>query len=260
MVWPSTKCEPSSRIACRVAARTAGRPSRLTQCLDDALRRLARMDDARRQRRASRPRPRPAGAVDRVSVAAPSRRPASLSSISRSAVRGVGHAQQRLGQHHQGQPFLGGERVGVQEVLDAAEPAGAGADRLDQAGGAGIDARLGLASRAAAASRPAAIPRPAAHRAPRRTEHRALRRPAAARMARASKLRRQCNPTVRFSGGLRLDSVRPREVSHVAKQCPSIARSWLALCKGMVFAALEQHDQPVETPDAETAATTRISG
>ena len=30
MVWPSTKCEPSSRIACRVASRTVGRPSRLS--------------------------------------------------------------------------------------------------------------------------------------------------------------------------------------------------------------------------------------
>ena len=29
MVWPSTKCEPISRIACRVAVRTAGRPMRL---------------------------------------------------------------------------------------------------------------------------------------------------------------------------------------------------------------------------------------
>ena len=31
MVWPSTKCEPSSRIAWRVASRTVGRPSRLTR-------------------------------------------------------------------------------------------------------------------------------------------------------------------------------------------------------------------------------------
>ncbi len=30
MVWPMTKCEPSSRIACRVAARIAGRPRRRT--------------------------------------------------------------------------------------------------------------------------------------------------------------------------------------------------------------------------------------
>jgi hypothetical protein len=31
----------------------------------------------------------------------------------------------------------------VQEILDTAEPAGAGADALDQAGGAGVDACLG---------------------------------------------------------------------------------------------------------------------
>src|SRR5258708_8702438 len=31
MVCPSTKCEPSSRIACRVASRTVGAPSRLTR-------------------------------------------------------------------------------------------------------------------------------------------------------------------------------------------------------------------------------------
>ena len=30
IVWPSTKCEPNSRMAWRVAARTAGSPSRLT--------------------------------------------------------------------------------------------------------------------------------------------------------------------------------------------------------------------------------------
>ena len=58
--------------------------------------------------------------------------------------RGVRHAQQRLGQHHQRQPLLGRERIGVQEILDAAEAAGMGADALDQPPGAGIDARLGV--------------------------------------------------------------------------------------------------------------------
>ena len=56
---------------------------------------------------------------------------------------GVGHPQQRLGQHHERQPLPGGQRIGVQEILDAAEPAGMGADALDQARGARIDARLG---------------------------------------------------------------------------------------------------------------------
>ena len=38
---------------------------------------------------------------------------------------GVGHPQQRLGQHHQRQALLGGKRVGVQEILHPAEPADA---------------------------------------------------------------------------------------------------------------------------------------
>ena len=53
---------------------------------------------------------------------------------------GVGHAQQRLGQHHERQPLLGRERIGVQEFFDAAEPAGLGADGLDQPVRARIDA------------------------------------------------------------------------------------------------------------------------
>ena len=40
--------------------------------------------------------------------------------------RGVGHAQQRLGQHHQGEALLGGERVFAQQLLDAAEAAAFG--------------------------------------------------------------------------------------------------------------------------------------
>ena len=46
--------------------------------------------------------------------------------------RGIRHAQQRLGQHHERQPFAGGERVGVEKILDAAEPGRFGADRFDQ--------------------------------------------------------------------------------------------------------------------------------
>ena len=54
--------------------------------------------------------------------------------------RGVRDAQQRLGQHHQGEAFLGGKRVGVEKVLDPAKTAGPGADRFDQPPGAGVDA------------------------------------------------------------------------------------------------------------------------
>ena len=68
------------------------------------------------------------------------------------AVGGVGvrHPQQRLGQHHQRQPLFGGERIGVQEIFNAADTADAGANCLHQAGGAGIDARLGLGRTAGA--------------------------------------------------------------------------------------------------------------
>ena len=57
--------------------------------------------------------------------------------------RRIRHAQQRLGQHHQGEALAGGERVFAQEILDAAEPAGFGPDRLDQPRRARIDARFG---------------------------------------------------------------------------------------------------------------------
>ena len=50
-----------------------------------------------------------------------------------SAVRGVGHAQQGFGQHHQRQALFGGEREFAQHVLDAAEPVVIGPDGLDQA-------------------------------------------------------------------------------------------------------------------------------
>ena len=63
---------------------------------------------------------------------------------------GIRHAQQRLGQHHQGQAFLGGERIFPQQFLDAAEPAALGADRLDQARGVRVDARLAAPARAGA--------------------------------------------------------------------------------------------------------------
>ena len=138
---PSTKCEPSSRIAWRVAARTAGRPSRLTRLSTMPSGRLARMDDARRDAE------RPGRGRDQERARAHSRlRPVAGGELVLDQPvggRGVRHAQQRLGQHHQRQALLGRERIGVQEILDAAEPAGMGADRLDQPPGAGIDARLG---------------------------------------------------------------------------------------------------------------------
>ena len=79
--------------------------------------------------------------------------------------RRIGHAQQRLGQHHQREPLLGRQRIGVEKILDAAEAAGLGADRLDQAPRPRVNTALrGGRSRAALARRPAANPRPAARR------------------------------------------------------------------------------------------------
>ena len=66
--------------------------------------------------------------------------------------RGVRHAQQRLGQHHQRQALLGGQRIGMEKVLDPAETAGPGADRLDQPAGA-LASMRGSASALRAAAR-----------------------------------------------------------------------------------------------------------
>ena len=56
---------------------------------------------------------------------------------------GVGHAQQRLGQYHEGEALFGRQRIGVQKIFDTAEPGRFGADRLDQTPGAGIDVLFG---------------------------------------------------------------------------------------------------------------------
>ena len=56
--------------------------------------------------------------------------------------RGIGHAKQRLRQHHQREALLGRERISVQKFVDAAESARPGADRLDEPPRAGIDAAL----------------------------------------------------------------------------------------------------------------------
>ncbi len=55
---------------------------------------------------------------------------------------GIGHAQKRFRQHHQRQALLGRERIGVEKILDAAEAAGPGPDRLDEASGARVDPRF----------------------------------------------------------------------------------------------------------------------
>ena len=55
---------------------------------------------------------------------------------------GIGHAQQRLRQHHQRQTLLGRERELAQHVLDPAERIVIGADRLDQACRDAVDLML----------------------------------------------------------------------------------------------------------------------
>src|SRR6185369_3682271 len=102
MVWPSTKCEPSSRIAWRVATRTVGRPSRFTM--------LSTMPSGVSPgwiTRAVMPSVR-AGAFGLGPVAG-----GELVLDQAVGGHGVRHAQQRLGQHHQRQPLLGRKRIGV---------------------------------------------------------------------------------------------------------------------------------------------------
>jgi hypothetical protein len=57
---------------------------------------------------------------------------------------GVRHAQERLGQHHEGEALPGGQGVFAQHRLDAAEAAAMRADRLDQGAGAFVDPSLPL--------------------------------------------------------------------------------------------------------------------
>ena len=114
----------------------------LDERLNDSLRCLARVDhaggDAERPGRGRHQQRRRAGIVVRPV--------AGLELVLDQAVggAGIGHPQQRLGQHHQRQALLGGKRIGVQEIFNAADAADAGADCLHQAGGAGVDAHLGL--------------------------------------------------------------------------------------------------------------------
>ena len=134
------RAEQPHRLAGGGAHRRQAEP--LDQRLDDAVRRFARVDDAGGQPQGpgrGRYQKRGRAGVVLRPVAAPE-----LVLDQPVGGAGVWHPQQRLGQHHQRQALLGGERIGVQEILHPAEPAGALADRLHQRRGAGIDARLGL--------------------------------------------------------------------------------------------------------------------
>ena len=109
--------------------------------VEDGFRRFARMNDARRD--AERPgRGRNQNRVGFYVAVEPA---AGGELVLDQAVGGGGvrHAQQRLGQHHEREAFLGGERIGVEKILDAAETVRLGADRLDELARARIDATLG---------------------------------------------------------------------------------------------------------------------
>jgi len=136
------RADEPHRLSRRRAQRRQAEP--LDDRIEDRLRRLARMDhpggDAERPGRGRNEQRR------RFDVAVKPAAGGELVLDQPVGGGGVGHAQQRLGEHHQGQAFLGGKRVGVEKVLDAAEAAeaaGPGADRLDQRPRAYVDAPLG---------------------------------------------------------------------------------------------------------------------
>ncbi len=109
--------------------------------VEDGFRRLARMNDANGDaERPRRGRYQERGGFD---VAVEPAAGGKLVFDQPVGGGGVGNAQQRFGQHHERQAFLGRQRIGVQKVLDATQSNAAGADRLDQPPGARIDAAFG---------------------------------------------------------------------------------------------------------------------
>jgi hypothetical protein len=132
--------EDAHGLARRRAHRRQAEP--LGELAENPFRRLAWLDDARRHSES------PGGSVDQEGVrfrlvvgevALPQ-----LVLDQAVGGGGVGHAQERLGEHHQGEPLAGGESVFAQHLLNAAEPAAIGADRPDQRPGALVDPALPL--------------------------------------------------------------------------------------------------------------------
>ena len=125
----------------------------LGQAADDACRRLARLDDAR----SDAERPGRGGHQERIRLGFMMSEIALAELVLDQPVGGggVGHAQQRFRQDHQGEALLGRERIFPQQLLDAAQTGLASADRLDQSGGARIDPGLGGRITAAAREQPA---------------------------------------------------------------------------------------------------------
>ena len=115
------------RLAGRGAHRRLAEP--LHQAEEDPLRRVAGMEDAAGE--AERPDRRCDQEFLAVAVLAPV---GSAELVLDQLVLGggVGHAEQRLRQHHQRQPLAGRQRERAEEILQPADRARAGADRLDQ--------------------------------------------------------------------------------------------------------------------------------
>ena len=133
------RAQQPHRLAGRGAHRRQAEPA--DQARDDPLRGLMGLDDAGRQAE----RPGRGGDQERIRTHLVMRKIRRRELVLDQAVGGgvVGNPQQRLGQHHEGEALLGGQRIFMQEILDPADAAGARADRRDEAGRAGIDARLG---------------------------------------------------------------------------------------------------------------------
>ena len=55
---------------------------------------------------------------------------------------GVRHAQKRFGENHERQPFLGGERIFAQDLLDTPDAAASRADGVDEPERRGVDLAL----------------------------------------------------------------------------------------------------------------------
>ena len=117
-----------------------GNAEAFCQAPDGALRRFAGLNDARRHSE------RPCRCVDQegAGFCLVMHKVALAELVLDELIGGprVGHAQQRFGQHHQRQAFLGGKREFAQHVLDAAEPVVSAADGPDQPGRGPVDPRL----------------------------------------------------------------------------------------------------------------------
>ena len=147
------RADEPHRLARRRAQRRQAEP--LDDGVEDRLRRFAGMDDAGGD--AERPSRSRDEQSRRFDVAVEPAAGGELVLDQPVGGRGIGHAQQRLGQHHQRQALLGRERVSVQKVFDPAEAAGLGADRFDQRSRARVDAVFGCGvAHGAGSGKPAA--------------------------------------------------------------------------------------------------------